>query len=124
MSRSGLPTDFRSFTIFFSTQQVVLKRRASCFYVWKDKYIILLFIRLLREKVSTENKANLMSASDVTSPDRTLESDMSLSTETASVEPSKVEQNRLWCAENQPRISAYAEEVAKEGMPLAGFRSF
>ena len=72
----------------------------------------------------TEKKSNLKSAAGVAAADRTFEADMSLLTETASVELSKVERNRLWRTENQPRISAYAEEVAKEGMPLAGFRSF
>ncbi|WP_245708056.1 type II toxin-antitoxin system CcdA family antitoxin [Celeribacter baekdonensis] len=49
---------------------------------------------------------------------------MSRLAEAAIVEAAKTERNRLWRAENQSAISAYAEEVAKEGLPLAGFRSF
>ncbi len=35
-----------------------------------------------------------------------------------------VKRNRLWRAENQAAIAAYADEVARDGLPLAPFRSF
>jgi antitoxin CcdA len=40
------------------------------------------------------------------------------------VEAAKIERNRLWRHANQPTINSYAEEVAKEGLHLASFRSF
>lgn len=36
----------------------------------------------------------------------------------------KAERNRLWREENRAALEAYAEEVAREGLPLAGFRMF
>ena len=66
----------------------------------------------------------LMLDADVAATARALGLNMSRLAEAAIVEAAKTERNRLWRAENQSAISAYAEEVAKEGLPLAGFRSF
>ena len=40
------------------------------------------------------------------------------------VERTKVERNRVWREENRAALEAYAEEVAREGVPLASFRTF
>ena len=69
-------------------------------------------------------KVNLTLDADVVATARALGLNMSRLAEAAIVEAAKTERNRLWRAENQSAISAYAEEVAKEGLPLAGFRSF
>jgi antitoxin CcdA len=49
---------------------------------------------------------------------------MSRLADSAIAESAKVERNRLWRAENQAAINAYAEEVPREGLPLARYRSF
>lgn len=36
----------------------------------------------------------------------------------------KAERNRLWREENRVALDAYAEEVAREGLPLAAFQAF
>lgn len=36
----------------------------------------------------------------------------------------KVERNRLWREENRAALEAYAGEVAREGVPLAAYRTF
>lgn len=36
----------------------------------------------------------------------------------------KADRNRLWREENRAALEAYAEEVAREGLPLAAFRTF
>lgn len=69
-------------------------------------------------------KVNLTLDADVAAAARTLGLNMSRLAETAIVEAAKIERNRLWRAENQAAINAYADEVAKEGLPLAQFRSF
>ncbi|EKE69364.1 type II toxin-antitoxin system CcdA family antitoxin [Celeribacter baekdonensis] len=69
-------------------------------------------------------KVNLTLDADVAATARALGLNMSRLAEAAIIEAAKTERNRLWRAENQSAISAYAEEVAKEGLPLAGFRSF
>jgi len=51
---------------------------------------------------------------------RTRGLNMSQLAEAATMEAAKPERNRLWRKENQAAISAYADEVAKEGLPLAG----
>lgn len=40
------------------------------------------------------------------------------------VERARAERNRLWREENRAALEAHAEEVAREGMPLASFRTF
>jgi antitoxin CcdA len=36
----------------------------------------------------------------------------------------KDERNRMWREENKTALAAYAAEVARDGLPLAQFRSF
>lgn len=69
-------------------------------------------------------KVNLTLDADVAETARSLGLNMSRLAEAAIIEAAKVERNRLWRAENQPAINAYAEEIGKEGLPLAGYRSF
>jgi len=69
-------------------------------------------------------KVNLTLDADVADTARTLGLNMSRLAEAAIVEAAKVERNRRWREENLAAINAYAEEVAKEGLPLAQFRSF
>lgn len=69
-------------------------------------------------------KVNLTLDADVAETARSLGLNMSRLAEAAIIEAAKIEHNRLWRAENQVAIKAYAEEVSNEGLPLAGFRSF
>jgi len=69
-------------------------------------------------------KVNLTLDADVAQTARSLGLNMSRLAEAAIVEAAKVERNRLWRTENQSAINAYADEIAKEGLPLARFRSF
>ena len=69
-------------------------------------------------------KVNLTLDADVAATARSLGLNMSRLAEAAILDAAKVERNRLWRAENQAAIDAYAEEVAQEGLPLARFRSF
>lgn len=69
-------------------------------------------------------KVNLTLDADVAETARTLGLNMSRLAEAAIVAAARVERNRLWRAENQAAIAAYADEVARDGMPLARFRSF
>ena len=69
-------------------------------------------------------KVNLTLDADVVETARSLGLNMSRLAEAAIAEATKIERNRLWRDENQLAINAYADEVAKEGLPLASFRSF
>lgn len=69
-------------------------------------------------------KVNLALDEGVAEAARTLGLNMSRLAEAAIAEAAKAERNRLWRAENQAAIAAYAEEVSKEGLSLAKFRSF
>lgn len=69
-------------------------------------------------------KVNLTLDANVAQTARSLGLNMSRLAETAIVEAAKVERNRLWRAENQAAINAYTEEIAREGLPLARYRSF
>lgn len=69
-------------------------------------------------------KVNLTLDADVVETARSLGLNMSRIAEAAIAEAVKIERNRLWRDENQLAINAYADEVAKEGLPLASFRSF
>lgn len=69
-------------------------------------------------------KVNLTLDADVAEEARSLRLNMSRLAEAAIVEAARVERNRLWREENRSAINTYAEEVAKEGLPLAGYRSF
>lgn len=69
-------------------------------------------------------KVNLTLDAEVAETARTLGLNMSCLAEAAIREAAKLERNRFWRADNQAAINAYAEEVAKEGLPLTGLRSF
>jgi len=69
-------------------------------------------------------KVNLTLDSDITEAARALGLNMSRLAEAAIANAAKTERNRLWRIENEDAISAYAEEVAKDGLPLTQFRSF
>ncbi|MDF1708676.1 MAG: type II toxin-antitoxin system CcdA family antitoxin [Paracoccaceae bacterium] len=69
-------------------------------------------------------KVNLTLDSDVAETARALGLNMSRLAEAAIISAAKVERNRLWRAENQAAIATYADEVARDGLPLARFRSF
>jgi antitoxin CcdA len=69
-------------------------------------------------------KVNLTLDAEVAEMARALGLNMSRLAEAAIVEAAKAERNRLWREENRAAIEAYAEEVAREGLPLASYRSF
>jgi antitoxin CcdA len=69
-------------------------------------------------------KVNLTLDAEVAETARALGLNMSRLAERAISEATKAERNRLWREENRAAIEAYAEEVAREGLPLASFRSF
>ena len=49
---------------------------------------------------------------------------MSRLAEAAIVEASKAERNRIWREQNAANISAYAEEIEREGLALSDYRTF
>lgn len=69
-------------------------------------------------------KVNLTLDAEVAETARNLGLNMSRLAEKAIAEAAKAERNRLWRAENHAAITAYAEELAREGLPLAAFRTF
>jgi antitoxin CcdA len=69
-------------------------------------------------------KVNLTLDAEVAETARALGINMSRVAEVAISEATKVERNRLWREENSAAIAAYADEVARDGPPLARFRSF
>ncbi len=69
-------------------------------------------------------KVNLTLDAEVAKSARSLGLNMSRLAEAAILEAAKIERNRLWREANQPAIDTYTEEIAKEGLPLAGYRSF
>lgn len=69
-------------------------------------------------------KVNLTLDADVADTARALGLNMSRLAEAAISDASKLERNRLWRIENANAIGTYAEEVAKDGLPLTKFRSF
>ncbi|TQM89860.1 type II toxin-antitoxin system CcdA family antitoxin [Roseinatronobacter monicus] len=69
-------------------------------------------------------KVNLTLNADVAETARALGLNMSRLAEAAIVEAAKVERNRRWRQENSAAITAYAEEIEKEGLALSRFRSF
>jgi len=79
---------------------------------------------MLREASLGRVKVNLTLDADVAETARTLGLNMSRLAEAAIVEAAKVERNRLWRTENKAAIATYTDEVARDGMPLAQFRSF
>ena len=69
-------------------------------------------------------KVNLTLDADVVETARALGLNMSRLAEASISDAAKIERNRLWREQNKAAIDAYAEEVAKEGLPLARHRSF
>lgn len=69
-------------------------------------------------------KVNLTLDADVAQTAKSLGLNMSRLAEAAISEAAKLEQNRLWRAQNKAAIATYSEEVARDGLPLAPFRSF
>lgn len=69
-------------------------------------------------------KVNLTLDAEVAATARALGLNMSRLAEAAIAEATRAERNRRWRAENRAAIDAYAEEVAREGLALAAFRSF
>ncbi|MBF9059816.1 hypothetical protein HKCCSP123_11545 [Rhodobacterales bacterium HKCCSP123] len=69
-------------------------------------------------------KVNLTLDAEVVETARSLGLNMSRLAEAAIADTARIERNRIWREENQSSIDAYAEEVATNGVPLAGFRSF
>ena len=69
-------------------------------------------------------KVNLTLDAEVAEAARALGLNMSRLAEKAIAEATKAERNRLWHEENRAALDAYAEEVAREGLPLAAFRTF
>lgn len=69
-------------------------------------------------------KVNLTLDAEVAATARDLGLNMSRVAEAAIAEAARIERNRRWRAENAAAIDAYADEVAREGLPLAAFRTF
>lgn len=69
-------------------------------------------------------KVNLTLDAEVAETARALGLNMSRLAEQAIAEATKAERNRRWRAETRAANAAYAEEVARDGLPLAAWRSF
>ena len=69
-------------------------------------------------------KVNLTVDAEVAEEARALGLNMSRLAEAAIAEATKAERNRLWREENRAALEAYAEEVAREGLALASYRTF
>lgn len=69
-------------------------------------------------------KVNLTLEAEVAETARALGLNMSRLAEAAIAEAAKLECNRRWREANRDALDAYAEEVAREGLPLAPFRTF
>lgn len=69
-------------------------------------------------------KVNLTLDAAVAESARALGLNMSRLAEAAIAEAAKAERNRLWREENSEAMASYAAEVARDGLPLARFRSF
>lgn len=69
-------------------------------------------------------KVNLTLDTLVTKEARELGLNMSRLAETAIASAAKIERNRIWREENREALEAYAEEVEKNGLPLAKYRTF
>lgn len=69
-------------------------------------------------------KVNLTLDAGLAASARALGLNMSRLAEAAIAGAAKAERNRRWQAENRAAIAAYADEVAREGLPLSQFRTF
>jgi antitoxin CcdA len=81
-------------------------------------------VRLRQEHRMARIKVNLTLDAEVAETARALGLNMSRLAEAAIAEATKAERNRLWREENRAALASYAEEVARDGLPLAGLRSF
>ena len=81
-------------------------------------------MRIIQEIDLGRVKVNMTLDADVAETARALGLNMSRLAESAIAEAAKRERNRLWREENSAAIEAYAEEVSRDGLPLAKFRSF
>jgi antitoxin CcdA len=79
---------------------------------------------MMQEFEMSRIKVNLTLDAEVAATARALGLNMSRLAEAAIAEATKAERNRLWCEENRAANAAYAEELAREGLPLAAFRTF
>ncbi len=70
------------------------------------------------------NKVNLSIEEAVLREARALGINMSRVAEAAIADAARIERNRRWREENRAALDAYAREVARDGLPLARFRSF
>jgi antitoxin CcdA len=69
-------------------------------------------------------KVNLTLDAEVARTARALGLNMSRLAEQAIAEAAKAERNRRWREETRAANAAYAEELAREGLPLSGYRTF
>ena len=69
-------------------------------------------------------KVNLTLDAEVAAAARALGLNMSRLAEAAIAEATKAERNRLWREKTRAANAAYAEEIVREGLPLAAFRAF
>ena len=69
-------------------------------------------------------KVNLTLDSEVAEMARSLGLNMSRLAEAAIADAAKTERNRRWREENRASIDAYINAVARDGLPLAAFRTF
>jgi antitoxin CcdA len=69
-------------------------------------------------------KVNLTLDADVAETARSLGLNMSRLAEAAIVEAAKEERNRRWREDNRAALDQYAEEIARDGLALAPYRSF
>lgn len=69
-------------------------------------------------------KVNLTLDAGVAETARSLGLNMSRLAEAAIVEASKAERNRIWREQNAANVSAYAEEIEREGLALSDYRTF
>ena len=69
-------------------------------------------------------KANLSIDESVIREARDLGLNMSRVAEIAIAEAARLERNRRWREANREALDAYAQEVERDGLPLARFRTF
>jgi antitoxin CcdA len=81
-------------------------------------------MRISQEGIMGRVKVNLTLDAEVAETARALGLNMSRLAEAAIAEATKAERNRRWRTENRAAIAAYADEVARDGLPLATFRTF
>ena len=69
-------------------------------------------------------KLNLTIRDEVAAEARALGVNMSRVAEEAIAAANRQARNRRWIAENRGALAAYAEEVGRDGLPLAAWRLF